>query len=226
VEKFILRRVSRSFQSFSLIISAFLIFSFSILTACSPGELETPEGLDSYTPVSGSFNQADNEALDGSGVVRFESGLTSQQQDISLKAELDGLNAGSYVGVVFNSSSNIVPDDNGLFVKFLRQGANVIMTISVNGVSRSVTSPRATYLLPNSLNLVIQFFNYPSARILIWQGDSTVYGIETAIVDTARTGDISSPLPSGIGAGVLAGLHLNYAKVSTARIGNGKIVIP
>ncbi|MNT81911.1 hypothetical protein D3C72_2215650 [compost metagenome] len=96
----------------------------------------------------------------------------------------------------------------------------------MNGTESTVISTRSAYLLPNALNLVIQFFNSPSPRVIVWQGDSTIYGIETSIIDSSKAGDMSSALPSGVGPGVMAGLHLNFATVTTARIGDGKIFIP
>jgi hypothetical protein len=197
------------------------------LAACTPlDELPPSTGIDNYVSVSGAFSSKDQSKLDGTGTVRFNNVLVSNHQDITLKAELSALNAGSYIGVNFYSTSALVLPSSGIYVQFTRQGANVIVTIAANGTQKLVISSRSTYLLPNDLNLVIQFFNAPVPRVIVWQGDSNIYGIATSIIDSGLPGDLNGSLPSAPAGGVFAGLQLNFASVTTARVGTGKVDLP
>lgn len=200
--------------------SLFLVVALA-LAGCTPGEVEDISGLDDYSYVSGNFSQSDKTALHTStfGTVRFNSTLpgVASSRSIKLKASLNESLTDSSVTVTFYNPQQSVPASSGISVTFTRSGASVTGTITVNGTSRTINSAAMTYFYPTSLDVVMDIHNVGTKpRILIWRRDRTIYGVDTADVDSER--DLASPLPNGAATGLFAGLTLERATVTAAQI--------
>lgn len=195
-----------------------------ILTACSgTNGLEQVYGIDSNTQIVGSFSQYDNAKITASGTaarVRFTATVpTASSRAFNLKASLDQTINNSSVSVIFHSSDATVPNTNGIVVKFARNGASVEVTISVNGNSRSVSSSKLSFYYPTNLDVILDVHNVNNqARVLIWRRDVVGYTADNADVDTARSGDLSSPITGLSGAGGFVGLEILNATVSAASV--------
>jgi hypothetical protein len=209
VEKFVLRSIKTA-----------LFLTTLALAACSGSGLEEVYGIDSNTQVLGSFSQYDNAKITGTGRVRFTSPLPiASSRSFSLKAALDQNITTSSVSVIFYSSDATVPDNNGVIVKFARNGVNVDVTVSIGNSSSAINSSKTTFFYPAALDVVIDVHNVGSkSRVVIWRRDTVGYSAASADVDTSRTGDLVGSLPTSTGGGGFVGLSLTNATVSAAKV--------
>lgn len=204
-----------------LILKSLFIFASLTLAGCTQGEVEDISGLDDYSYVSGNFSQSDKTALhtSTSGSIRFSSALpgVASSRSIKLKASLNDSLTESSVAVTFYNPLQAVPSSSGISVTFVRSGASVTGSITVNGVSRNINSMAMTYFYPTSLDIVVDIHNVGTKpRVLIWRRDRTIYGVDTADVDSER--DLVTPLPNGTATGLFAGLNLVRATVTAAQV--------
>lgn len=198
-----------------------------LAVACAPVEVEDINGLNPYAYVQGNFDQKTDQALQGTGVIRFIETLPGVQssRSVALKAELSESLAQSSVAVVMNSSNTNLPSNNGVVVKFQRSGINIIVTISVNGNVSTVSSLRTSLLFPAALDVIVEVHNdYNFTRVLVWRRDNRIYSTETADIDSARSGDLNPAIPQGMGGpGIYMGLRIERALVTAAQVDLGKV---
>lgn len=202
-----------------------LTISALSLIACSGTEVTEISGIDPNTIVSGSFTQYDNSTISGSGVLRFTEALTiNSSKSFTLKASLDQINSSS-VAVVFYSANSSIPTNDGVTVTFSRSGASVNGQISLNGNAAMVNTTKMSYYFPTSLDVIVEVHNVGSkARVLIWRRNMVEYAPETADVDSNRSGDLESTLPTQKGAGPYVGLIIQNSTVSAARLESQKVL--
>lgn len=202
-----------------------LTISVLSLIACSGAEVTEISGIDPNTIVSGSFTQYDNSVISGSGVLRFTEALTlNSSKSIALKASLDQLNSSS-VAVVFYSANSGIPTNDGVMVTFSRSGASVNGQVSLNGNAAMVNTTKMSYYFPTSLDVIVEVHNVGSkARVLVWRRNMVEYAPETADVDSNRSGDLESTLPTQKGVGPYVGLIIQNSTVSAARLESQKVL--
>ncbi|KYG63598.1 hypothetical protein AZI87_14465 [Bdellovibrio bacteriovorus] len=208
-----------------LILKSFLALSFLTIAACSPAEVTDVSGIDSNTAISGSFQEYDANKIQGIGTIRFTTVLpVSSSRSLALKTSLDNVSS-SWVSTVFYSSNAAIPSTNGVAVTFTRSGASVTAQISINGNSSMVSSSRLTFLVPTALDLIVEVHNVNSkARVLIWRRDQITYSPTAADVDTDRSGDLVSSLPTQTGGGGFVGLIIQNSTVTAARVDLQKVL--
>ncbi|WP_373997701.1 hypothetical protein [Bdellovibrio bacteriovorus] len=208
-----------------LILKSFLALSFLTIAACSPAEVTDVSGIDSNTAISGSFQEYDANKIQGIGTIRFTTVLpVSSSRSMALKTSLDNVTSSS-VSTVFYSSNAAIPSTNGVSVTFTRSGASVTAQISINGNSSMVSSSRLTFLVPTALDLIVEVHNVNSkARVLIWRRDQITYSPAVADVDTERSGDLVSSLPTQTGGGGFVGLIIQNSTVTAARVDLQKVL--
>lgn len=207
------------------LLKSFLALSFLFLAACSGAEPDNTDGIDSNTAVSGSFSTHDNSKIEGSGTVMFTELLNlSSNRSLALAGSLNDAVGSSALTAVFYTNNSAIPSTDGIAVAFIRSGASVNVQISYNGNSSMVESSKLAFYFPAALDVIIDFHNVNSqARVLIWRRNLVEYAVATADVDTSRTGDLATPLPIQRGAGPYAGLILQNATVTSARLGTQKV---
>lgn len=204
-----------------------ILFLPLLLAACSGTNLEEVYGIDANSQVVGSFSQYDNAKITGTGRVRFTATLPNpSSRAFNLKASLDQTINNSSVSVIFYSEDSTVPTNKGIVVTFSRNGANVEVTISVNGSAAStVSSSKLVFYYPASLDVILDVHNVNGqARVLIWRRDLIGYTAATADVDTARSGDISPSINGLSATGTFAGLSITNATVSAASFSSQKLL--
>lgn len=208
-----------------LILKSFLALSFLTIAACSPAEVTDVSGIDSNTAISGTFQEYDANKIQGIGTIRFTTVLpVSSSRSMALKTSLDNVSSSS-VSTVFYSSNAAIPSTNGVAVTFSRSGASVTAQISINGNSSMVSSSRLTFLVPTALDLIVEVHNVNSkARVLIWRRDQITYSPTAADVDTDRSGDLVSSLPTQTGGGGFVGLIIQNSTVTAARVDLQKVL--
>ena len=198
-----------------------------LAVACSPVEVDDINGLNPYATVQGNFDEKTEQALRGTGVVRFIETLPGVQSSysVALKAELLDSSAQSSVAVVMNSSNTSLPSNNGVIVKFQRSGININVTVSVNGNVSTVSSLRTGLLFPAALDVIVEVHNdYNFTRVLVWRRDISIYSTETADIDSARSGDLNPTIPQGMGGpGIYMGLRIERALITAAQVDLGKV---
>ncbi len=175
--------------------------------------------IDKNIQVSGIFSEYSSNKIIGTGTLRFLTTIpVLTSRSLYLKGTLDELITSS-ISAIFYSPNSAVPSSEGIVVKFSRSGINVSIEISVNNQSVSVTSPKISFYIPTSLDVIIDVHNINNrTRVLIWRKDTLDYAVASADVDTDRTGDINQNLPAQAGAGGFVGLILENATVSSARV--------
>lgn len=194
------------------------------LTACGAVEQEDISGIDPYTVLSGAFDKADSEEISGIGTIRFSSHLASSNRSMALKAQLDGPINNSWVAATFYSSDIGLAANNGLIVRFDRSGVNVIGSVTFNGTTVQMNANRLGAYFPASLDIIIDVKNIaPKARVLIWRRDMVTYSIAAADINSDLNSDVSGVLPTQYGAGSFAGLTVNNATVTAAKISVAKV---
>lgn len=217
MEKFILK-FSKNIVRRSLLATSAVFLT----VACAPAEIEVLNGLNPYAYVQGNFSEKSDQTLTGTGVVRFVEILPAVQSSraVYLRAELGETLGQSSVSLVMNSSNVSLPSNNGVVVRFQRSGINVLATVSVNGNVSQVSTVRTGLLFPAALDVVIEVHNdFNGTRVLVWRRDVQDYTTVNADIDTARTGDMVTPIPIGMGGpGVYMGLRLENARVTAAKI--------
>ncbi|KYG60919.1 hypothetical protein AZI85_10715 [Bdellovibrio bacteriovorus] len=208
-----------------LILKSFLALSFLTIAACSPAEVTDVSGIDSNTAISGSFQEYDANKIQGIGTIRFTTVLpVSSSRSLALKTSLDNVSS-SWVSTVFYSSNAAIPSTNGVAVTFTRSGASVTAQISINGNSSMVSASKLTFLVPTALDLIVEVHNVNSkARVLIWRRDQITYSPAVADVDTERSGDLVSSLPTQTGGGGFVGLIIQNSTVTAARVDLQKVL--
>ncbi|KHD88188.1 MAG: hypothetical protein OM95_10505 [Bdellovibrio sp. ArHS] len=207
------------------ILRSFLALNFLTLVACSAANVADVSGIDSNTAVSGTFQEYDTNKIEGIGTIRFTSVLpTSSSRSLALKASLNTV-SNSWVSTVFYSSNTSIPSTNGVAVTLSRSGASVVAQISINGNSAMVNSSKLSFFVPTALDLIIEVHNVNSkARVLIWRRDMIGYSPATADVDSERSGDLDSALPTQNGGGGYVGLIIQNAAVTAARVDSQKVL--
>lgn len=207
-----------------LILKISLLCSIFVLSACGVVETEDISGLDPYDIVSGAFDKADSEEISGIGTILFSSPLASSSRSMALKAQLDGTISNSWVAATFYSSDSGLAANNGLVVRFDRSGVNVIGSVTFNGTTVQMNSSRLSAYFPASLDVIIDVKNTsPKARVLIWRRDMVTYSVASADINTDSATDVSGALPNQRGAGLYAGLTVNNATVTAAKISVAKV---
>lgn len=194
------------------------------LVACGTVEPEDISGLDPYTVISGAFDKADSDEVSGIGTIRFSSLLPSTNRSMALKAQLDGPISNSWVAATFYSSDIGLAANNGLVVRFDRSGINVIGSVTFNGNTVQMNASRLSAYFPASLDVIIDVKNIaPKARVLIWRRDMVTYSVASADINSDLGTDVAGTLPSQYGAGSYAGLTVNNATVTAAKISLAKV---
>lgn len=207
-----------------LILKISILCSVFFLAACGTVEPEDISGLDPYTKVSGAFDKADLDEVSGIGTIRFSSHLASNNRSMALKAQLDGTISNSWVAATFYSSDSGLAANNGLVVRFDRSGVNVIGSVTFNGTTVQMNSSRLSAYFPASLDVIIDVKNTsPKARVLIWRRDMVTYSVASADINSDSGTDVTGVLPSQYGAGSYAGLTVNNATVTAAKISVAKV---
>ncbi|MFS4457545.1 hypothetical protein [Bdellovibrio sp. HCB2-146] len=206
-----------------------LVSFVSLITACAPGEVDDINGINEYAYVQGSFVQRDGNVLRGTGTVRFVETLPGvlSSRSIALKADLtDSINQSS-IAVIFNAANPQLPSNDGVMIKFLRSGINVIGTISVNGSTSYMNPSNISTYFPASLDVIIDIHNDSDrVRVFIWRRDSMIYTANTADIDTNSSGDVNPSLPANRGGqGIYMGLQLWNATVTAAQVDLAKVLV-
>ncbi len=207
-----------------LILKILILCSIVFLAACGTVEQEDISGLDPYTKISGAFDKADLNEVSGIGTIRFSSLLASSNRSLALKAQLDGPISNSWVAATFYSSDIGLAANNGLVVRFDRSGINVIGSVSFNGTTVQMNASRLGAYFPASLDVIIDVKNIaPKARVLIWRRDMVTYSVAAADINSDLGTDVTGTLPTQYGAGSYAGLTVNNATVTAAKISIAKV---
>lgn len=205
-----------------------LILGVSVLltSACGGvlGETDAA-GIASHVQIEPGFQVLNNNEARGIGAIRLLEILPNfSGRSVILKGSLN-LQTGGSISVVMYSPNMMVPDNSGVNIRFIRSGAKVIATASVNGNSVSVTSAKMDFYFPANLDVIVEVHNMGSrSRILIWRRDFAVYSAATADVDSERSGDLSAPLVTQTGGGGYVGLRLNQATVTAFQVQLPKVL--
>lgn len=209
-----------------LLLRSLPILSLLVLAACSGAQEEDISGIDGYTVITNSFSEYNANKVSGSGTILFNETLSVfSSRSLALKASLDQSIGTSSVSAVFYSANSTIPGNDGITVTFNRSGANVSGQISYNGNSVSINSARMSYYFPTALDLIVEVHNIGSkAQVLVWRRDMTVYGPDTADINTNRAGDTNSALPTQTGSGSYVGLIIQNSTVTAARLGTQKVL--
>ncbi|MEN0057462.1 MAG: hypothetical protein AAGB31_01400 [Bdellovibrio sp.] len=225
MEKFILNIPFQRIRNNGFFSGVLLLSWALVLISCS-GQVEKTSGIDSNTVITGSFQTYDETTIEGSGTLRFMESLSVlTSRAFVLKASLDSTIAMSSVTVNMYSSSATVALTNGVAVTFTRSGASVVAEVSINGNTATVNSTRMAYYYPTNLDVIIEVHNVNTkARVLVWRRDLIEYSVLTADIDTDRSGDLLSSLPTQRGQGPYVGLILNNATVTTARLESQRVL--
>ena len=196
------------------------------LASCGSPQADEPNGIDSYSQVSGSFTQADSNTLTGVGSILFTNVLPGQFSKNSLALKADLLYIGSSVTAIFNSNNSLMNSSSGgIAITFTRNGATTEGTIAVNGTSVTINPVRINFYVPSAIDVIIDIHNISSTstRVMIWQRDLTVYSPTNADVDTTDSSDYTGTYPTNTsGQGIFAGLALNNATVTAANVSIAK----
>lgn len=191
------------------------------LVGCGPAAVDNIQGLDSYNVVSGSFEENSDSSITGTGTLRFTANLPgiSSSRALSLKATLDDSSLQSSVTAMFYSSNQNITANDGIAVIFTRSGATVTGEVRINGSSANIVDSRLYYYYPSSLDVVIEVDNSSTkSRVLIWRRDVGAYLPSIADVDTSRSGDLNTSLPTQTGSGLFAGLIVRYSTIKAAQL--------
>lgn len=188
------------------------------LVSCQRAKDELKEGFDDYVVVSGTPADQTDFRVEGTLTMRFLKTLPQLQNNSSVELKGALYSNSAAVTLVAFAQSSLLSD--GVQVRFERDGNQVRGSIKINSQdSRQIVSTRLQRVFPNDLAIVLEIQNRPSgARVLLWREDMVSKDLASAEFDSQATGHLSLALPAEGGLGLFAGLRLENAVITTARL--------
>lgn len=188
------------------------------LVSCQRAKDELKEGFDDYVVVSGTPADQTDFRVEGTLTMRFLKTLPQLQNNSSF--EIDGAlysNLAAVTLVAFAQSSLL---SDGVQVRFERDGNQVRGSIRINSQdTRQIVSSRLQRVFPNDLEIVVEIQNRADGvRVLLWRGDMISKDLTSVEFDSQAPGSLSLALPAEGGLGLFAGLRLENAVITTARL--------